>query len=106
MNKFVAVLITLFLTTSALADGHRFKTPVPSHRHHHHHHHHHQPHSDWIAPVIIGGVIGYALSQQNAPQAQPTLPTCPAGTYPIYEKIWIQDANGTLNPADRFLGCR
>lgn len=97
MNKFIVLLFSLFLTTSALADGHRFKTPVPSFRHHH---------SDWIAPVIIGGVIGYALSQQNTPQAQPTMPTCPAGTYPIYEKIWIQDPSGRLIPADRFLGCR
>ena len=97
MKKLIGLLVLLFATTGAFANGHRIGPYSPSFRHHH---------SDWIAPVIIGGVIGYALSQQKTPQAQPTMPTCPMGTYPIYEKIWIQDPSGRLIPADRFLGCK
>lgn len=51
----------------------------PYHHHHRHHGHHHWNHSQpgrWIAPVIIGGVVGYALAQQPAPlivQQQPVI---------------------------------
>lgn len=35
------------------------------HRHGHHHHHHGRYH--WVAPVIIGGVVTYALTRPQQP---------------------------------------
>ena len=29
------------------------------------HHHHHQRGGNWMAPVIVGGVIGYALTRNH-----------------------------------------
>jgi len=30
------------------------------------HHHHHRHGGNWIAPVIVGGVIGYALTRNHS----------------------------------------
>ena len=60
MKKLIlAVALTLVGSSAWAHDRH--------HRHHHRphvqHHHHHHNHYRWVAPVIIGGAIGYGLSQ-------------------------------------------
>ena len=47
-----------------------FAGPAHHHRHHHHGHHHA---GRWIAPVIIGGVVGYALAQPSVAQPAPVI---------------------------------
>jgi hypothetical protein len=37
------------------------------HRHYGHHHHGHHNNYNWVAPMIIGGVIGYELSRPQPP---------------------------------------
>ena len=48
MKKLIALILTT-LTVSVQAQ--------------HHHHYHHQRGGNWMAPVIVGGVIGYALTR-------------------------------------------
>jgi hypothetical protein len=55
MKKLVAVLLLAVASTSAMAQHH-------GHRHHGHHGHYRG--NNWVAPVIIGGVIGYGLTRQ------------------------------------------
>lgn len=46
----------------------------PAHHHRHHHGYHHHAHAGrWIAPVIIGGVVGYALAQPSVAQPAPVI---------------------------------
>ena len=46
----------------------------PTHHHRHHHGYHHHAHAGrWIAPVIIGGVVGYALAQPSVAQSAPVI---------------------------------
>lgn len=63
-------------------------------RHGHHHHHGYPGRVDWVTPIVIGGVLGYALSQANRPvivQPQPqviypnTIPPAPVGYH--YEQL-------------------
>jgi hypothetical protein len=53
MKKFI-LLCFLVLTAQAQAQ----------HRHYHHHHYHNSHRgNNWLAPAIIGGVVGYGLSR-------------------------------------------
>lgn len=47
----------------------------PGHRHNHHHHHHHHGHANWVAPLIIGGVLGAVIANQanTAPPPPPVV---------------------------------
>jgi hypothetical protein len=58
MKKLVAVLLLAAASTSAMAQhyGHGI-------RHNHHRHHGHYGHHNWMTPLIIGGVVGYALTR-------------------------------------------
>jgi len=47
-------LITLMLVTLAVSAQAQ-----------HHHRHHHRHGGNWIAPVIVGGVIGYAFTRNH-----------------------------------------
>lgn len=84
MKKYIT-LLALVMSTSAFAQ--------------HYHHHHGSYGGNWIAPLIIGGAIGYGL-RSNQPvyiNSQPVynLPT-PAPVYgatPIYEKRTQWDMN-------------
>lgn len=58
MKKILALLLTT-LSFSAYS------------QHWHHYSHGHGGGNGWVAPVIIGGVIGYTLSRQN--QQQPVV---------------------------------
>ena len=58
MKKIIAlVLVTLSATAMA---QHGF-------RHHHHHGYHSVPNYSWVAPTIIGGVIGYEIARNYPP---------------------------------------
>jgi hypothetical protein len=63
--KYIVGISLLLISTSTLAQHH--------HRHHHHHHHQRNQNLEWIVPVIVGGVIGYGISQSRQP-AQPAPP--------------------------------
>jgi hypothetical protein len=62
MMKKLLCVVLLAVSGFAQADGFR---------HHGRHHHHEQPRfqsgDSWIAPVIIGGIIGYEISRQQQP---------------------------------------
>ena len=68
----------------------------------HHHHrpmsgHHHHSAGRWIMPLVIGGAVGYAISQQYRPAPAPvlvypnTLPPAPYGYH--YEQIIDANCN-------------
>ena len=64
MKRFVAALALTALAIPAMADqyhSHRGPQGVPFVR----------GGSDWVGPAIIGGVIGYALSQPRVVYTQP-----------------------------------
>jgi hypothetical protein len=81
-----------------------FAGPAHHHRHHHGYHHgNHWNHSHagrWIAPVIIGGAIGYALAQPTIVQPAPMIvqqPLQPTETY-LNCTEWkeVMQPNGTI----------
>lgn len=58
----------------------------------HREHHNHRPRSynpDWIAPLVIGGVIGYAITQNNQQQQPPVIYTQPPTVVNTYEIVYI-----------------
>ena len=50
------------------------------HRHGHYHHHHYRA-SNWVAPAIIGGVVGYAITRNYYE---------PAVTYTYPPQVYVQ----------------
>lgn len=70
--KYLIVLLLSLGSTATLA------------QHRHHYHHHHRSHN-WVAPVIIGGVVGYALAQR--PPA--VIYTQPYSAYQNQEIVYI-----------------
>lgn len=64
MKRFIAVSLLCLASVPAMAQ-HRshgyYATGVP----HHHYHRHHG--GQWVAPLIIGGVIGYAVTRNPDP---------------------------------------
>jgi len=69
MKRLILALMLLAMPTLAMTQprGHgQYATAVP-----HHHHHHHRGHGyHWVAPLIIGGIVGAAITHANA---QPTV---------------------------------
>jgi hypothetical protein len=61
MKRFVAALTLTALAIPAMADRYHGPQGVPFVR----------GGSDWVGPAIIGGVIGYALSQPRVVYTQP-----------------------------------
>lgn len=59
--------------------------------HHYGHRPHHHGHSHWVAPLILGGVLGAVIVNQTQPQPQVVqqLPPPPYG----YNYIQIYDYN-------------
>lgn len=66
--KFLATLILSMVTISASAQ----------HRHHHHHPVYPSRHYNWVAPLVIGGIAGYAIANR------PVAPQVPPNVYPNY----------------------
>lgn len=66
LKSFLAV-VALTFATSAIAGPHYHRHNMSRHQphwHHNHHNHHHWHHNHgWVAPLIIGGALGYALTR-------------------------------------------
>ena len=58
MKKLFIALALACATLPALAQHYG-----PAFRHHNHHHHRHPGYGGWVAPLIIGGAIGYTLTR-------------------------------------------
>ena len=94
--KRILVLILAFVSASAMAQ-HGF-------RHHHHHGYHSGPNYSWVAPTIIGGVIGYEIARNYTPVVvqQPVIvQQVPATVYYGQSQqctAWteVQNLNGTV----------
>ena len=90
MKKLVTILALALAATTATAQHH-------GHRHNHHRHHgHYYGHGGWVAPLIIGGSIGYILNRPAPvvveqppvyiqPQPQVVQPQCARYTRYIYQ---------------------
>lgn len=71
--------------------------------------------SGWVAPALIGGVIGYELSRpqtvvvQQPVYVQPPVYTqqpCPYPQAPVYNQVWANDQYGRGYYVNQFAGCR
>ena len=101
-------IIALFLLMSAsLANAQHY------HRNHYHHHHHARSH--WIAPVIIGGIVGYTIANTSRPEPVPSVvyveqsgtnSFCPLGYRPIFNTVYVYDRWGRMIPQQQLLGCQ
>jgi hypothetical protein len=63
----------------------------PNHGYHHYRGHRHV---DWVAPLVIGGVVGYVLTKPQTvivQQPQPSIPPAPYGYH--YENILDANCN-------------
>jgi hypothetical protein len=97
----------IFLTLISLVSFNAYA----QHRHHGHYHRH-AP--NWIAPIIIGGVVGYALSNNQVQAAPPPVYyqnphntfTCPLGFSPMFTRTWTYDKWGRSVLVDNFVGCQ
>lgn len=62
-----------------------------------HGHHHHGGGNSWVAPVILGGVVGYAMASANRPPVYVNTSPAITGYYPpapqTYRQETILDAN-------------
>lgn len=69
MRKLLMGLVIMAATGSAIAGPPR-----------HHYHHHHHGRANWVAPLIIGGVLGAVIANQatNAYSPPPVLAPPPA----------------------------
>lgn len=91
MKKLLLSLLLMVFSAPAFAG--------PYHHHHRHHGHHHWNHSHpgrWIAPVIIGGVVGYALAQQPAPVIVQQQPVIIPESSNCTEWREVQQSDGTI----------
>lgn len=87
-------LIYIMIASLALVSG--TSQANPNHRHHGHHHGAHRV--DWIAPLVIGGVVTYALTrpqpvivQQPQPVYPSSVPPAPYGFH--YETLLDANCN-------------
>jgi hypothetical protein len=84
------ILLTFFLTTSAFASYNSHNRYHGSHnRHYATQHYEHRSHTNWIAPLVFTGVLGYALaSSQNRTVTYVQTPqSCPST--PTYQEQWV-----------------
>jgi hypothetical protein len=97
MKRLVALLF-LTVSVSAMAQ--------PGFRHYHHHGYYSGPSYGWVAPTIIGGVIGYEIARNQTPppvivQQQVIVQQAPATVYYGQSQqctVWteIQNLDGTI----------
>lgn len=74
---------------------------IPAFAQHHHHHHGHWTRPDnswnWVAPMIMGGVITYAVTRPPQPMVvQPTPPVIVQQQPNCGPWTQIQNADGTV----------
>jgi len=98
MKRLVALLF-LTVSVSAMAQ--------PGFRHYHHHGYYPGPNYGWVAPTILGGVIGYEIARNYPPVVvqQPVIiqsaPVPPATVYYGQTQnctVWteVQQPDGTI----------
>lgn len=82
MKKFIAGIVIALASFSVMAQYHGYR---PSHRHNHH-----TPHRshNWVAPFIIGGAMGYALTRPPVIVEQPVI-VAPPPVYNIDDILYI-----------------
>ena len=89
-------LLSAMIATLVFASGSSYAHPEYGRGHHHGH----PGRGDWVAPLVLGGVIGYAITQANRPvivQPTPTviypnnLPPVPVGYH--YEQLLDANCN-------------
>lgn len=102
MSKVLFVIASVLISSVAQAQ-------------HYHHHHRHGHNFNWVAPIIIGGAVGYAIA--NSARAEPAPPiyieqspatvyTCPYGTQPLFNRSWTTDRWGRYIQVNQFIGCQ
>jgi hypothetical protein len=109
MEKVMKKLLTALVLSFALVG-----TVSAQHRHHGHHgyygprviHHHGGNWGQVFVPLIIGGVVGAAIANNNKPVETPTVVVqspivqgspiiqCPQGTYPFENFGWVKNQYG------------
>lgn len=96
MKRLVALL---FLTASVSIMA------QPGFRHHHHHGYYPGPNYGWVAPTIIGGVIGYEIARSQSTvivqqpvivQQQPLATVYYGQTQSCTEWVEVQQLDGTI----------
>jgi hypothetical protein len=95
MKQLIA-LVLLAGSVSAMAQ--------PGFRHHHHHGYYSGHNYNWIAPTIIGGVIGYEIARNQSPvivQQPVVVQQAPATVYYGQSQqctVWteVQNFDGTI----------
>lgn len=86
MKTITALFLSIGLMSSAHADGFR---------HHHGFHHGSSGAAGWIAPLVIGGAIGYIISGQTREPSPVYVEPTPVYTprQPVYEERLQYDPN-------------
>lgn len=88
MKQFIA---TLFLAIAV---------PAMAHGPHNFGHRHYVPNWGWVAPTIIGGVVGYEIARNQQPVIvqQPVVIPPPVATTDQYCSAWteIRNPDGTV----------
>lgn len=96
MKKLLLSLLLMVFSAPAFAGPHHH------HRHHGHQHwnHHHHHAGRWIAPVIVGGLVGYALAQPTIVNSAPIVVQQPLPATETYltctEWKEVMQSNGTI----------
>ena len=114
MSKLLVGLLLAVTATSAFADRDDF--PRGGYEHHG------GNGMGWVAPLAIGGIIGYELGQPRTVVVQPQPPVvyqqppviynnsvqgvCPQPYTPTYAVVWVYDAYGRAYQTQQFAGCR
>jgi hypothetical protein len=89
MNKLLQLLTLASLT---LVSG--VSQANPNHYYPHHHRHGHSNPYGWVAPLVIGGVVGYAITRPQTVVIQPPPPNIYQPQAPYgYHYENILDAN-------------
>lgn len=89
--KAILALTLLALTTTALADGHHHYPGGYIERGGVYYTHDHHSNVDWMAPMVIGGVVGYVLAQPKTTVIQQPQVIVPAEPTPVYQWQTIFD---------------
>lgn len=76
MKRYLAAITLALAATVVQAQHYHGHYPRPATPYYHHHHHNS---SNWITPLIIGGVVGYTLSRPTVVYPAP-IQTIPPGT--------------------------
>ena len=122
MSKLLVGLLLAVTATSAFADRDDHGRGYGYRGGYGYHEHYHGGYNNWIAPALIGGVIGYELGQPRTVYVQPqpqviyqqppviynnsVQGACPAPYTPTYNLVWAYDANGNQYQQQQFVGCR